>query len=123
VVVFTEAFPIYSTPDLTRALTFYRDLLGGVETYRFPAEGPPSYVGLRIGVSEVGVGQDATVDAASAPRAVALCVYADDCDAAVAMLRGAGVAVLEEPSDQPWGERMAKVTDPDGNPVVILSRP
>jgi lactoylglutathione lyase len=123
VVVFTEAFPIYSTPDLARALRFYRDLLGGVETYRFPADGPPAYVGLRIGASEVGLGEDAAVGAPSEPRAVSLCVYADDCDDAVALLRGAGVAVLAEPTDQAWGERMATVADPDGNPVIIMSRP
>jgi lactoylglutathione lyase len=120
--MFTEAFPIYSTPDLTRALAFYRDLLGGVETYRFPPSGPPAYVGLRIGSSEVGLGHDPAVDPPTAAHPVALCVYADDCDAAVTALRGAGVAVLQEPADQPWGERMARVADPDGNPVVILAR-
>jgi uncharacterized glyoxalase superfamily protein PhnB len=46
-------------------------------------------------------------------------VYADDCDAAVDRLRAAGVSVLEPPEDQPWGERVAKVLDPDGNVVII----
>jgi hypothetical protein len=34
-------------------------------------------------------------------------IYADDCDAAIERLREAGVAVVDEPADQPWGERMA----------------
>ena len=50
-----------------------------------------------------------------------MCIYADDVDEAVAMLREAGVRVLAEPIDQPWGERMAYVEDPDGNPVMITA--
>jgi lactoylglutathione lyase len=119
--MFTEAFPIFSTPDLPRALRFYRDLLGAAETYRFPADGPPTYVGLRLGTSDLGVAHDP--DAPAPPRRpVELCVYADDCDAAVNLLRHHGVRILEEPTDQQWGERMARVEDPDGNRVVILSR-
>jgi lactoylglutathione lyase len=38
------------------------------------------------------------------------------------MLRSAGVLVIEEPSDQAWGERMARVLDPAGNRVMIVSR-
>jgi lactoylglutathione lyase len=41
---------------------------------------------------------------------------------AVAQLRTAGHAVLYEPANQPWGERMAYVADPDGNPVMICAR-
>jgi uncharacterized glyoxalase superfamily protein PhnB len=50
-------------------------------------------------------------------------VYADDCDAAVDRLRAAGVVITKEPADQPWGERTARVEDPDGNEVVIGARP
>jgi lactoylglutathione lyase len=49
-------------------------------------------------------------------------VYAHECDAAVGRLRAAGVEVIQEPMDQPWGERMATVVDPDGNRVIIASR-
>jgi catechol 2,3-dioxygenase-like lactoylglutathione lyase family enzyme len=37
--MFQEMFPILSTPDLPRALRFYRDLLGCTVTYQFPPEG------------------------------------------------------------------------------------
>ncbi|MFF0152368.1 VOC family protein [Micromonospora sp. NPDC005203] len=43
-------------------------------------------------------------------------------DAAVTALRSAGATVVEEPVDQPWGERSAGVTDPDGNRMLVLSR-
>jgi lactoylglutathione lyase len=51
-----------------------------------------------------------------------LWVYADDCDAAVARMRGASVTIVADPADQPWGERMARVLDPDGNLVHVASR-
>ena len=40
-----------STPDLERALGFYRDLLDGTVTYRFPPTGEPVFVSLDIGSS------------------------------------------------------------------------
>ena len=53
--MFNDAFPIISTPDLRRALGFYRDLLDGQVEYRFPPEGDPGYVGLRIGGVHLGI--------------------------------------------------------------------
>jgi len=47
---------------------------------------------------------------------------ADDCDAAVERLRGGGATIVEEPVDQPWGERVARVLDPDGNLVLVGQR-
>ncbi|MEV0900248.1 VOC family protein [Actinoplanes sp. NPDC049802] len=119
--MFDEVFPILSTPDLPRALRFYRDLLGGEVTYRFPAEGDPGYVGIQLGRSHLGIGQQDEPGALTNDR-VTLWVYADDCDAAVELLRAGGVTVLQEPAGQPWGERMCTVADPDGNRVVIASR-
>ena len=46
-------------------------------------------------------------------------VYVDDVDDAVEGLRATGAAVLREPADMPWGERVAYVSDPDGNPVAL----
>jgi lactoylglutathione lyase len=124
VTVFQELFPILSTPDLPGAVRFYRDLLGCEVVYRFPADGEPVYVGLALGASRLGIGADPPGEPrrpASGSR-FALWVYAVDCDAAVERLRAQGVAVLAEPADQPWGERMAEVADPDGNRVIVAAR-
>ena len=119
----SELFPILSTPDLERALGFYRDLLGGSVSYSFPGEdGAPAYVGVDLGSSHLGIGFEAGVVDAARPRPVSLWVYADDCDAVVARVRSAGGIVTEEPADQPWGERVARVLDPDGNEVIIGQR-
>ena len=121
--MFESAFPIISTPDLARALAFYRDLLGGVVAYQFPPDGEPVYVGIDLGSSHLGIGHDPGLADDRRAQRFSMWVYASDCDAAVALLRSAGSPVLEEPMDQPWGERVARVSDPDGNVVVIGSRP
>jgi lactoylglutathione lyase len=120
--MFTEAFPMLSTRDLPRLLEFYQRLLGFTETYRFPTEGAPQYVGLTLaGSYELGLGEDAAIPTGAGQR-FDLCVYAEDCDAAVAHLRAHGVKITSEPADMPWGERAARVEDPDGNRLLVLSR-
>jgi lactoylglutathione lyase len=116
-----ELFPILTTAHLDRSLGFYRDLLGGDVDYRFPPDGEPAFVSLKIGRSTLGLGrQDRPADLVN--DRIALWVYDDDCDATVDRLRGGGVRVVQEPVDQPWGERMATVADPDGNHVIIATR-
>jgi lactoylglutathione lyase len=121
--VITELFPIVSTRDMARALGFYRDLLGGNVNYEFPGpDGEPAYVGLDLGSSHLGVGLSTDVAAGPLPRPISLWVYTDDCDAVTERLRTAGVTITKEPTDQPWGERVARVLDPDGNEVIIGAR-
>lgn len=120
--MFTEAFPIVTTPDLPRLITFYRDVVGFELTYRFPDDGDPEFVALRLGNSELGLAADPDAGDPALARRWELCVYADDCDAAVDALRVGGATVTERPVDQPWGERSARVTDPDGNRLLVLSR-
>jgi lactoylglutathione lyase len=116
----TELFPIISTPDVERSLRFYRDLLGGMVTFSFPGDdGSPVYVGVDLGSSHFGIGLQADVADPPRPRPISLWIYADDCDAVIGRVRSAGGTVTEEPADQPWGERVGRVLDPDGNEVVV----
>ena len=120
--MFTSLFPILVTRDLAAALGFYRDLLGGTVVYEFPGpDGEPAYVALDVGDGHIGIGRDPELADGPSGR-FSLWVYAEDCDAAVEGLRAAGVTIAEEPADQPWGERIARVLDPDGNLVVVGQR-
>lgn len=117
-----SAFPIVSTADLPRALAFYVGVLGGNITYRFPSDGEPQYVGMDLGSSHIGIGADPQLRDEASRRRISLWVYVDDCSAAVEQMRAKAVSILEEPSDQPWGERIARVSDPDGNVIIIGSK-
>jgi lactoylglutathione lyase len=117
--MFDDVFPILMTPDMRRALRFYGDLLGGEVEYQFPPQGEPAYVGVTIGEGHLGIGSSPDAAGGGEGRRFSLWVYADSCDEAVERLRAAGVTVTEEPADQPWGERVARVLDPDGNEVIV----
>lgn len=114
--MFRSVFPILTAADVERSLGFYRDLLRGTVEYAFPDDGPPVYVSVLVGSSPLGIG---LADGTSQVGGTTLWVYVDDCDRAVEHLAAAGVTVVEPPTDQPWGERVARVQDPDGNVVVL----
>ena len=112
-----SAFPILVWDDLPALAAFYRDVLGGEEFYRFPEEGDPVYLSLRLGESSIGLGYDP--DPPRGRQRVSVWVYVDDVDAVVEAAVAAGVPVTEEPADQPWGERTARIQDPTGVDVVL----
>lgn len=117
--VFRTLYPIVATPVLEPMVGFYRDLVGAAVEYEFrDASGELTYVGLRLGTADLGIALDPTATPAAEGR-ISLWAYVDDCDRAVARLRAAGVPIVDEPADQPWGERMATVRDPDGNLVRV----
>jgi predicted enzyme related to lactoylglutathione lyase len=112
--------PILVTNDLDRLLAFYADLLGATEVMRFPDEGPRFYVGLRLGNSEFGIASDAGVRP-GAPGRMLLSIEVPDVDALLPRVAGLGGSAPGPANDMPWGQRVAHITDPDGN-VVNLTR-
>jgi lactoylglutathione lyase len=121
-----RCFPIAYVVDVERSARFYRELLGFEEHFRMPAEGPAGYVGLHLGEAQFGVvsaewpRERIGAEPGSGVR-FELFVYVDGVDDAVARMRAAGVTVQREPEDMPWGERIAYVADPDGNPVALAA--
>lgn len=51
-----------------------------------------------------------------------LYVYVDDVDAHFARARDAGAEILEEPADQPYGDRRYGAADPEGHRWYFASR-
>jgi lactoylglutathione lyase len=116
---FRDCFAILQVSDLRRSLGFYRDLLRFELTYAFPSEDEAEFVALAVDGGALGLGRaEGPVETAS----TSIWLYTDDVDGAVAELRAAGVDVVAEPADQPWGERLASVADPDGYVVHIGAR-
>lgn len=116
-------FPMLSAEDFGASIRFYRDLLGGAEAFRFPAD-EPAFVTLRFGESELGIGAmggepiHGRAQRPASGHRIELCLYVDDVDATAA----AAPDVVVEPRDMPWGERIAYIADPDGN-LVMLAMP
>ena len=124
---FFDGFPIVYVRDLPRSLAFYRDELGFDETYRHPPEGEPGFVALQLENTKLGLVVFAAPESFLGRTPgdglrFELWLYCDDVDDEVQRLRGNGVTVLREPEDMPWGERLAYVADPDGNPVSLASK-
>lgn len=112
--------PTIVTSRLESMLAFYSGLLGAVQTERFPPEGPVFHLGLRIGDSDLGLVSDDSIAAAPAGR-ILLSVDVPDVDALLPWLEGLGGRLTGGPTDMPWGQRVAHVTDPDGNAVNLTT--
>jgi lactoylglutathione lyase len=119
------SFPVIYATSVSRSVEFYRRL-GFESIYQFPPDGEPGYVGLARGETRLGVTTTAIPmdmfgqEVGSGPR-FELFTYVEDVDVTIEILRAAGHQVLREAADMPWGERIAYVADPDGNPVTLAA--
>ena len=125
--MFDHLLVILYVADMGRSLALYRDIFGGEETYRFPREGAPEHVELRIGSATLALTSEAGRQAHHLPPASSgnpfeLAVRTTDADAAMAALVAANCSPLLEPFDSSAGNRVAYVLDPDGNRIQIYSR-
>src|SRR3982074_1174559 len=121
----TRAFPVVYASNVGRTARFW-GRPGFTRFYQLPADGEPGYVALRRGDAEVAVvagewarDQDG-LTVGGGPR-FEMFVYADDVDGLFEDLRAEGTTVLRDPADMPWGERIASIADPDGNPVTLAN--
>jgi lactoylglutathione lyase len=124
-----RAFPVLHARDVEAVADFYVSL-GFAQSFRLNGEdGRAGYIGLRReGGAELAVTTEdaprmlAGVEPQPGPRHE-LFVYVSDVDAVVTHLRELGATVLREPADMFWGERVAYVTDPEGNLVSLANPP
>jgi predicted enzyme related to lactoylglutathione lyase len=109
---------ILVTPDVERLRSFYTELLGATEVIRFPEAGPVFYVGLRLGDSELGLTADEKVETGE-PVRILLSIDVPDVDALLPRVEDLGGRAPGPANDMPWGQRVAHITDPDGNAVNL----
>jgi lactoylglutathione lyase len=124
---YTTVFPILHSDDPKSLITFYTEAMGLPVTYQFPPEGEPDFVVVSIGEANIGIGDYTGVEemlgsVARGGNPFQLCIYTDDLDGDLARLRAAGTPIHRQPEDQPWGERMCYIADPDGN-LIMLAQP
>jgi lactoylglutathione lyase len=122
-----EPFPILYVGDIARSEAFYRDAFGFEPAFRWPSDGPSTFVFLRLEPLGMGIGAADGENVHGNPvrpgsGAFELCLYVEDMDAACARLRELGARELRPPADEPWGERRAYFADPDGNTLHLAMR-
>jgi predicted enzyme related to lactoylglutathione lyase len=113
--------PIVTTAKLRETRAFYINQLGFQLSYDHD-----HYLGVRAGAKgapELGfMRPDADAPASFAGAGITFAIAVDNVDAECARLRKLGVAIVQEPTDQPWGARTILVQDPNGV-AIYLSHP
>ncbi|AYG04619.1 glyoxalase [Gryllotalpicola protaetiae] len=104
---------VISVSDLDRAVSFYRDLLGLPGTV---GDGKAILSGARN--VELLLHERETVPS---DLSVALSFGVGELETVCSAWLAAGGIVVDAPADQPWGERMAVVRDPDGHLVCLTA--
>jgi catechol 2,3-dioxygenase-like lactoylglutathione lyase family enzyme len=128
----STCFVLVHDPDV--ALGFYRDTLGlelrndvAREQFRWITVGAAAQPGVSIVLTNYLNGSPADRDALESLLAKGalngIHFHTDDLDATFEKLRAAGVEIVQEPTDQPWGTRDCAVRDPSGNMVRIDQPP
>lgn len=121
-----SVFPIINCTSIAPMHWFYAHVFGGEVAYRFPPEGEPVYLTLKVGDGQIalGLGNDPAMygetPLPASGHAVDICLYVADLDAAVAAADSAGGAAVTPPADMPWGERVAYLRDPQGTMLLVI---
>ncbi|WP_055586009.1 VOC family protein [Streptacidiphilus griseoplanus] len=110
--------PVIITARHDVLLGFYTKLFGAEQIFRVPEEGPAFYLGLRIGDSDLGLVARTDAGGGDAPR-ILLSIGVEDVDATLGRVAALGGSVGGASKDMPWGQRVAHIKDPDGNPVNL----
>lgn len=120
--------------DPEASLHFYRDLLGfevrgdvGKGAMRWLTVGPPGQPGTSIVLTPPAVDPSISederrviVDMMAKGTYAGINLATPSVGATFAELEAAGVDIVQEPLDQPWGLRDCAVRDPAGNLVRII---
>lgn len=103
------------------ALTFYTETLGGSERMRLPGpDGTVMHAEVAFGDAVIMLADEFPDRGFLGPKSiggtpVTLMVYVDNCDAAYEKAIAAGAVSQQEPTDQFYGDRTARIEDPFGH--------
>ena len=113
-----QIVPIVTTARMQQTRAFYVDLLGLQLSFDHD-----HYLGVRAGdrgAPELGfMLPDACAPDPFAGKGFTLSFRVADADRECARLRAAGVPIVQEPADMPWGARAFVVTDPNGVAIYV----
>jgi catechol 2,3-dioxygenase-like lactoylglutathione lyase family enzyme len=109
--------------DMKAMRSFYEDVMGFAVHSRLGESWTAYQVGsCLLALTERGVMfNDAPTPASALSVQLAFRVTPAQVDQCAETLRGKGVAIESEPTDQPWGHRTLFFRDPDGNVLEIYA--
>jgi PhnB protein len=102
------------------AIDFYKRAFGATERMRAPSpDGRVGHAELQLGDTVIMMADEHPEMSAYSPEhyggsPVSFYVYVDDCDAAYKQAIAAGGKSEREPTDMPYGDRVAGIIDPFG---------
>lgn len=116
-------YTVILTRDWQAMRSFYEEVLG----FRLLRELSQGWVEYQIGPNTLALAQpqrlasDQKTPRGSASLQLAFKVPRDDVDRCAAELAEKGIALMEPPSDQPFGHRTLFFRDPDGNLLEVYA--
>ncbi|MCE7988572.1 MAG: extradiol dioxygenase [Caldilinea sp. CFX5] len=114
--------PILSTQDIERLISFYAELFGAEEEMRVPGKEGPFFVTLRLGDARLGLVVGKHGADTPPPGRIIVAVFVENVDDLLPRVKPAGGQVHGKAKDMPWGQRVAHITDPDGNPINLTQQ-
>jgi PhnB protein len=112
--------PFIITKSSPRLLEFVKAAFGGEELFRVQGEdGAIGHAEARIGTSIIMM-FDAKKGWPASPAFLRL--YLEDCDAVYRQALAAGATSVTEPTTLHWGDRVARVRDPEGHLWWLMTR-
>lgn len=113
--------PIVSTAKMAETRAFYVEKLGLQLSFEHP-----HYLGVRTGdegAAEIGfMLPDTDWPDEFGGKGISFGIGVENADTECDRLRQAGVTILSDPADMPWGARAFSITDPNGV-VLLISHP
>jgi PhnB protein len=110
--------PSLTVRDAAAALDFYASAFGATESYRLASpDGKIMHAEFQIGDSRIMLSDEYPDWGAFAPevgKGGAFMIYVPNADDAFKKAIEAGATVIQDPADQFWGDRTARVADPYG---------
>jgi len=121
----TSSATVFQVADIEVAVTFYRDVLGFTEDFRYD-----NYAGVCLGEVEPLTKTSPTTSLYLCAHTIwkrpvgggAVVIIAEEVDNYCAQVRSRGAVIRLEPTDEPYGLRDFVVSDPDGN-ILTFSAP
>jgi len=103
-------------------ITFLKRAFGARELGKYASpDGVVHHAEIRVGDSVVEMGEPQGPHSKYGPMPAMFYLYVPDCDAVYQRALAAGAKSIQEPKDQPYGDRSGGVTDPFGNTWYIAT--